>query len=74
MDWCRNEGEKHKTFFGENRFRKLKTSEFFASNLRTFEAEHWNFTLKKSDVFGFRTGERTSEVFLFTWKIPCQLK
>ena len=55
-DWCRNVGEKHKTFFGESRLRKCKTPDFFEVNLRTFEAKHRNFTSKKSDVFGFRTG------------------
>ena len=55
-DWCRNVGEKHKTFFGESRLRKCKTPDFFEANLRTFEAKHRNFTSKKSDVFGVRTG------------------
>ena len=55
-DWCRNVGEKQKTFFGEDRFRKWKTSDFFEANLRTFEAKHRNFSSKMSDVFRFRNG------------------
>ena len=35
-------------------FRKTKTSDFFDGNIRTFEAKHPYFCLKKSDVFDFR--------------------
>ena len=41
---------------GTGRERKSKTSDFFASNIRTFEVKHRNFCPKKSDVFGFRHG------------------
>ena len=37
-------------------FRKMKTSDFFDGNLRTFEAKPPYFCLKKSDVFIFRNG------------------
>ena len=46
------------------RFRKLKTSDFFETNLRTFEAKHRNFSLKKSDVFDFRTGSEPPQFFV----------
>ena len=39
---------------GERFFRRLKTSAFFDRNIRTFEAKHPYFCLKKSDVFIFR--------------------
>ena len=61
-----------KTFFreeGEDRLRKCKTSDFFEANLRTFEAKHRNFTLKKSDVFGFRTGSTSVQA-----KLPLSLE
>ena len=32
-----------------------KTSDFFEKNIRTFNAKHRNFVLKKSDVSGFPT-------------------
>ena len=73
-DWCRNVGEKQKTFFGEDRFRKWKTSDFFEANLRTFEAKHRNFILKKSDVFGFRTGSelpKNSALFANSNRTEC---
>ena len=40
----------------ERFFRRLKTSDFFDRNIRTFEAKHPYFCLKKSDVFIFRNG------------------
>ena len=40
----------------ERGFRRLKTSAFFDGNIRTFEAKHPYFCLKKSDVFIFRNG------------------
>ena len=55
MDWCRNVGEKHKTFLErENRFRKLKTSDFFGIKFRCFALKVRMFASKKSDVFIFR--------------------
>ena len=59
VNWCRKCSFFQKTFFGEGGRRtgwKCKTSDFFEANLRTFEAKHRNFTSKKSDVSGFRTG------------------
>ena len=37
-------------------FRKLKTSDFFEINIRTFDAKYPYFCPKKSDVFDFRKG------------------
>ncbi len=54
-DWCRKCRRKTQNFFWRRGFGNPKTSDFFEANLRTFEAKHRNFTLKKSDVFGFRT-------------------
>ena len=63
MSGVGNVGYFYKTFFREEHrsgflyaFGKLKTSDFFEVNLRTFETKHRNFSSKKSDVFGFRTG------------------
>ena len=39
-------------------FRKSKTSDFFDTNIRTFEAKPRNFALKKSDVFRVPKGKR----------------
>ena len=39
----------------ENTAKQTKTSDFSASNIRTFHNKHRNFTSKKSDVFDFRT-------------------
>ena len=60
-DWCRKCRRKTQNFFWRRGFGKPKTSDFFEANLRTFEAKHRNFILKKSDVFGFRTGSELSK-------------
>ena len=59
VNWCRKCRFFSKNFFWEGGRRtgwKCKTSDFFEANIRTFEAKHRNFTSKKSDVSGFRTG------------------
>ena len=70
MDWCRNVGEKHKTIFGENRLRKLKTSDFFDRNIGTFDAKHPYFLSKKSDVLQLPEGSLSPLQKKFFKKIP----
>ena len=56
-----NVGDFQKTFFRggvEDGAGSTETSDFFAENLRTFEAKHRNFPSKKSDVFNFRNGKK----------------
>ena len=67
--WCRNVGYFQKTFLGERHLKrfhlqvgKSKTSDFFATNCRTFMPKHRNFPSKKSDVF-HRKKTKTTQTY-----------